>query len=123
MGRAPRRGRRAERRAVARRAEERRNGGAAVVVYSRQGVGEVESDDELDVALVERLQPTGIAYTPRAEDAIARVDRGDAGVAFLVRPPRIDDVFRLARAGRVMPEKTTYFYPKLTSGLLLQPLD
>jgi uncharacterized protein (DUF1015 family) len=32
-------------------------------------------------------------------------------------------VFTRARAGQVMPQKTTYFYPKLTSGLLFQPLD
>jgi uncharacterized protein (DUF1015 family) len=39
-----------------------------------------------------------------------------------MRPTRIDDVFRLARAGKVLPPKTTYFFPKLLSGLLFHPL-
>ena len=43
--------------------------------------------------------------------------------AFLLRPTRIEDVFTRAREGRVLPQKTTYFFPKLTSGLLFQPLD
>ena len=39
-----------------------------------------------------------------------------------MRPPRIDQVFAVAREGRVMPQKSTYFYPKLLSGLVLYPL-
>ena len=39
------------------------------------------------------------------------------------RYERIDDVFAYARRGEVLPQKTTYFFPKLTSGLLLCPLD
>jgi uncharacterized protein (DUF1015 family) len=35
-----------------------------------------------------------------------------------VRPTRIEDVFRFAEAGETLPQKTTYFYPKLLSGLL-----
>ena len=39
--------------------------------------------------------------------------------AFLLRPTRIEDVWEIARRGDVMPQKSTFFYPKLTSGLLL----
>jgi uncharacterized protein (DUF1015 family) len=81
------------------------------------------TDHELDVQLVDRLGHDGIAYTPDWKDAVARVDRGDAEEAFLLRPTRIEDVFTLARRGEVLPQKSTYFYPKLTSGLLLHPLD
>ena len=35
----------------------------------------------------------------------------------------IDDVWAVARRGDVMPQKSTFFYPKLTSGLLFLPLD
>ncbi|QBI20562.1 DUF1015 domain-containing protein [Egibacter rhizosphaerae] len=77
---------------------------------------------ELDVQLVDRLGHDGISYTPRAEEATASVDRGEADVAFLIRALRIEDVFAVARRGEVMPQKSTYFYPKLTSGLLLHPV-
>jgi hypothetical protein len=43
--------------------------------------------------------------------------------AFLLRPPTVEQVSAVARAGKVMPQKSTFFYPKLTSGLLFMPLD
>ena len=78
---------------------------------------------ELDVELVDRFGHEGISYTPDWEEAVRRVDEGDAGIAFLLRPTRIDDVFERARRGEVMPPKTTYFFPKLLSGLLFHPLE
>ena len=56
-------------------------------------------------------------------DAVDRVDSGRAAAAFLLRPTRIEDVWEVAGRGDVMPQKSTFFYPKLTSGLLLHPLD
>ena len=47
----------------------------------------------------------------------------EAEAAFLLRPPTVEQVSAVARAGRVMPQKSTFFYPKLTSGLLFLPLD
>jgi uncharacterized protein (DUF1015 family) len=64
----------------------------------------------------------GIAYTPDWREAVSRVDRGEGTVAALLRPTRIEDVFAVARRGEVLPQKTTYFYPKLLSGLLLHPV-
>ena len=52
-----------------------------------------------------------------------RVDEGEADIAFLLRPTRIEDVFGRSRRGEVMPPKTTYFFPKLLSGLLFYPLE
>src|SRR5512133_1871183 len=97
------------------------NGLPGAVVYRRDGYRLVEGDG-LDVELVERLRPEGVSYTPRREDAEGAVDRGEAEAALLVRPTPIDAVFERARRGEVLPQKTTYFYPKLTSGLLFFPL-
>jgi uncharacterized protein (DUF1015 family) len=36
-----------------------------------------------------------------------------------MKPPRIDEVRQVAKAGHTMPQKSTYFYPKLPSGLVL----
>ena len=93
------------------------------VVLYREGSYELLEGEGLDVELVDALQPQGVTYTPQRAEAVAAVDRGDAAAAFLLRPTKIEDVFERAREGRVMPQKTTYFFPKLTSGLVLQPLD
>jgi uncharacterized protein (DUF1015 family) len=90
-------------------------GGVARLVHGGAG--------ELDVELVDRFGHDGIAYTPDWRDAVTRVDAGEADVAFLLRPTRIEDVFARARAGRVLPPKSTYFFPKLLSGLLFLPLE
>ena len=92
-------------------------------VLYRDGRYELLESDELDPVVVDRLQPSGVTYTPYASEAVAAVDRGEAEAAFLLRPTRIEDVWEVAQRGEVMPQKSTFFYPKLTSGLLLLPLD
>jgi uncharacterized protein (DUF1015 family) len=94
-----------------------------VVLYRGHGRYELVEGDGLDVDIVDALQPQGVTYTAQREDAVAAVDRGEAEAAFLIRPTRIEDVFERARRGEVMPQKTTYFFPKLTSGLLFHPVD
>jgi uncharacterized protein (DUF1015 family) len=93
------------------------------VVLYREGRYELLTGDGLDVDIVERIAPQGVTYTSQRGDAIATVDRGDAEAAFLLRPTRIEDVWEVARRGDTMPQKSTYFFPKLTSGLLFHPLD
>ncbi len=97
---------------------------AAAIAY-RHGVATLlrGRPGELDVELVGGFGLDGISYTVDLPEAVALVDRGDADCALLVRPTRIADVFERARRGEVMPPKTTYFHPKLTSGLLFHPLD
>jgi uncharacterized protein (DUF1015 family) len=93
------------------------------VLYRRGGRYELLEGEGLDPDIVDALAPEGVTYTPQRAEAEAAVDRGDAAGAFLLRPTRIDDVWAVARRGAVMPQKSTFFYPKLTSGLLLHPLD
>ena len=96
---------------------------AAAVLY-REGRSElaVDGEGELDVALVDRLGHEGLSYTPDWQEAVRAVDEGKAEVAVLMRPTRIEDVFEVAQRGETMPQKSTYFYPKLVSGLLFLPL-
>ena len=93
------------------------------VVLYRDGKYELLEGQGLDVDIVEQIAPHGVTYTPQRADAVATVDRGEAEAAFLLRPTRIEDVWDVARRGETMPQKSTYFYPKLTSGLLFHPLD
>lgn len=64
----------------------------------------------------------GLSYTPDGVEAMRRVDAGVAEVAVLVNPTPTDDVVACARAGHRMPQKSTYFYPKLLTGLVFRPL-
>jgi uncharacterized protein (DUF1015 family) len=93
------------------------------VVLYRDGRYELLNGDGLDAEIVEQIAPEGVTYTPQRAEAVATVDRGEAEAAFLLRPTRIEDVWAVARRGETMPQKSTYFYPKLTSGLLFHPLD
>jgi uncharacterized protein (DUF1015 family) len=95
----------------------------AVVYRGGRAALETGRSGELDVELVDRYGHDGIAYTPDWREAVRRVDTGEADVAFLLRPTRIEDVFERARRGEVLPQKTTYFFPKLLSGLLFHPLE
>jgi uncharacterized protein (DUF1015 family) len=64
-----------------------------------------------------------LEYTIDANAALDAVRDGRADGAFLVNPPSINDVERVSDAGATMPEKSTYFFPKLATGLVLNPLD
>jgi len=55
--------------------------------------------------------------------ALALVQRGEAQVAFLLNPTPVEQVEAVARAGLTMPQKSTYFYPKLPAGLVMYDLD
>ncbi len=64
-----------------------------------------------------------IDYTKSAREAVARVDGavGDADAAFLLEPTPVASIVEVAAQGDVMPQKSTYFYPKPLTGLVINP--
>jgi uncharacterized protein (DUF1015 family) len=64
----------------------------------------------------------GMAYTASAPDAIGSLDNGTDAV-FLMRPTPVEQVRAVAAAGETMPPKSTYFFPKLLTGLVFNPLS
>lgn len=66
---------------------------------------------------------THIIYTRDAQEAMDLVDSGERSVAFLLNEIRVKTVLDIAEAGEKMPQKATYFYPKLLSGLVLRRMD
>ncbi len=66
-----------------------------------------------------------VAYSKASDDAVARVTARAEGAdaAFLLDPTPISDIAAVAAAGDVMPQKSTYFYPKALTGLVLNPLE
>ncbi len=86
----------------------------------------------LDVARIEALvvqailgagtATPSVTYTADARAAFDAVRTGGAAVAVLLEAPKVEEVFAVADAGDVMPPKSTYFVPKVPSGLVLRPL-
>ena len=61
-----------------------------------------------------------VTFVKDAPSALAMA--GEHDVAFVLRPTRVDQLQSVALAGETMPQKSTYFYPKLLSGLLVRSL-
>ena len=85
----------------------------------------------LDVAVFEPLvvkqilgagtsTPT-LTYTPDAQAALDAVRKGHAAASVLLNATKVSQVVAVADAGEVMPQKSTYFVPKVPAGLVLKP--
>ena len=92
---------------------------------------------QLDLVLLHRLlldrclgldeesvrKEKNLSYLRDADEALGLVAGGQAQLAFLTNPIRVEQVRDVALAGEVLPQKSTDFYPKLLSGLTLYRLD
>ncbi len=65
----------------------------------------------------------GIAYARTAGQAADAVESGEAQAAFILRPTPIEQVRAVAGAGESMPPKSTYFFPKIPTGIVFNPLS
>ena len=77
------------------------------------GIGDPRSDERIDFV-------GGIRGLAELEKL---VDSGRYAVAFALHPTSIEQLFAVADAGEVMPPKSTWFEPKLRSGLIVRPLS
>ena len=64
-----------------------------------------------------------ISYTAYANDAVTHVKSGAGRVALLMNPTPVEQVLEVAMAGSIMPQKSTYFYPKMATGFVLNLLN
>jgi uncharacterized protein (DUF1015 family) len=106
--------------------------GAAVIRRPRRDAG--SRRDALDVSVLQsevisgcgigeaELRESALDYTHDAADAVLAVRDGRAGLAFLVSPCTSQEVMAVADAHESMPQKSTYFYPKVPTGLIISPL-
>jgi uncharacterized protein (DUF1015 family) len=65
----------------------------------------------------------GLNYARTPEEARAKVDAGEADAAFLMTATPVERVRDVAAAGENMPPKSTYFYPKVLTGMVFNPLE
>jgi uncharacterized protein (DUF1015 family) len=80
-------------------------------------------EDRLGIGPAESAAGQRLLYTKDAAEAIEAVDSGRAQAAFLLDPTPVEAVAAVAEAGEVMPQKSTYFYPKAATGMLFNPLE
>ena len=64
-----------------------------------------------------------ISYTAYADDAVAHVKGGTDRVTLLMNPTPVEQVLEVAMAGSTMPQKSTYFHPKMATGFVLNLLN
>ncbi len=69
-----------------------------------------------------QTQQRNIHYVKSDADAVAALDDSSVNLVVMMNATRLDQVEAVARSGSVMPQKSTFFYPKLASGLLINPL-
>ncbi len=78
--------------------------------------------DRLGIDPAPGVSDQRILYTRSSAEALERVRAGEMSAALLVRPTRLEQLAAVANAGDVMPQKSTYFHPKLLTGLVLNPV-
>jgi len=62
-------------------------------------------------------------YSSKIPDVLAALKRREASMAFILNPTRIEQVQEVASTGFIMPRKSTYFYPKVMTGLIFNPIN
>jgi len=80
-------------------------------------------DRLLEISSEQRRSQEKLTYTHDEMEAVEAVDSGEAVLAFFPYPPKVEQVTAVARSGEKMPQKSTYFYPKLITGLVINPLS
>ena len=64
-----------------------------------------------------------LTYTKIFDEAISSVQQGESQCAFILNPTRVSEIREVASNGEKMPQKSTYFYPKMITGLVMNQLE
>lgn len=78
--------------------------------------------NELGYSRDEQMAQDGIKYIKQEFEAFDMIDKGTAEASFIMAYPKMKDIKDISAAGYRMPQKSTYFYPKLLSGVAINPL-
>ena len=65
---------------------------------------------------------TNLHYFQNMQDGIESVSKGEWNAAFFLPPISLEDLFSLTQSGGILPQKSTYFYPKVATGLVVLSL-
>jgi len=95
-------------------------------VYKKLDVNilhKVVFNDILGITEEDQLKGTHIEYTKGSKRALDKLNEEKYQFAFFLNPPLMREIFLTARAGETMPQKSTYFYPKVYSGLAINKIE
>ncbi len=109
---------------------------SAIAALDEQLAGKPESYRRLDAAILETLVLKGVAglseddilakrglgYSKSVEDSLALLEDGTYDVAFILRPIPVDQTRAICESDENMPPKSTYFFPKVLTGLVFNPV-
>jgi uncharacterized protein (DUF1015 family) len=109
---------------------------SAIAALDEQLAGRPEAYRRLDAAILETLVLKGVAgmseddilakrgigYSKSVADSLALLDDGSYDVAFILRPIPVGQVRAICESDENMPPKSTYFYPKVLTGLVFNPV-
>jgi uncharacterized protein (DUF1015 family) len=109
---------------------------SAIAALDEQLAGKPEAYRRLDAAILETLVLKGIAglseddilakrglgYSKSVEGSLALLGNGTYDVAFILRPIPVDQVKAICESEENMPPKSTYFFPKVLTGLVFNPV-
>src|SRR6266511_1213550 len=94
--------------------------------YRRLGAAALESvflTGAVGLSAEDIAAKRGLGYTPDAGEAIAKLRAGEYDAAFFLGRTPVELVREIAAAGETMPPKSTYFFPKLLTGIVFNPLS
>ena len=77
---------------------------------------------ELNFTQEELMAQNGVKYEKKENVSFNSVKEGSASACFIMAYPKMKDIINISSAGLRMPQKSTYFYPKLLSGIVINPL-
>lgn len=100
-----------------------RPNGASAELSVRDLAGEPPAVRALHDGLLDALAPpSALRFTPDPAEAVAAVEGGEAVAAYLLPPTTPDRIRKVVERGQRLPQKSTYFWPKPRTGVILMPL-
>ena len=77
----------------------------------------------LNISKEDMANQTYISYTRSIDEAFSEVENGKYQCSFILNATKVSQIKDVAKAGEKMPQKSTYFYPKLITGLVMNKLN
>ena len=77
----------------------------------------------LGLAPDQQVSGETMRYSQDEEAILQALEKEDYQAAFILNPPKPEEILMIVDAGETMPQKSTYFYPKLSSGLIINKID
>jgi uncharacterized protein (DUF1015 family) len=87
----------------------------SLILDKNLGIGEKELAAQSNIAYIKDIGPA-------VEKSIAKVDSGESQVVLFMNPTKVEQIRDVAAAGEKMPQKSTFFYPKVFTGLVINKL-